>query len=285
MNLAEIEAINERTMKAVRAGTADVARPDLFPFYGFYQADIFDCPAFMMFTANDCPRALEIMYARKFEMGSMKLWCRLARSATGILDIGSHVGVYALTAAALRNDIGIHAFEPNPQAYARLSLHKALNGFGNIVAHPVAVGAQDAVGNFGWMEKDIPQISSGGRLNGKGRQIPVQVAKLDGSGLAAVLGERPLIKIDVEGGEMETFEGMKETLALKPDIILETFFPGACLYLNKRLLPMGYKVYLIRESTGSVEPRERLEARDPKGSDFNQFLSLKTADELAAIMA
>lgn len=99
---------------------------------GFYDVILFDCPSFIMFHLDDCPRARDILTHGKFEPMSMKLWCRLVKDATGILDIGAQVGVYSLAAAALRSDITIHAFEPNPDAYARLELHRRANGFGNI---------------------------------------------------------------------------------------------------------------------------------------------------------
>src|SRR4051812_34182023 len=119
--LTNIAEINRTTLEAIRAGTADWPRD---AFYGYFQVDIFDCPPFAMFTNNDCPRAFNILYQRKFEPGSMALWCRYARSASSILDVGAHVGVYALAAAALRPDLQIHAFEPNPFAAARLRLNK-----------------------------------------------------------------------------------------------------------------------------------------------------------------
>src|SRR5687767_9879995 len=121
MTLEDLEAINRATLAALRANPGKVD-PQKHPYYGYYTADIFECPPFVMFTSNDCPRAWNILYERTFEPQSMKLWCRLAREATGILDIGAHVGVYSLAAAALRKDIDVHAFEPNPYAFARLRL-------------------------------------------------------------------------------------------------------------------------------------------------------------------
>src|SRR5262245_20569340 len=101
-------------------------------FRGFYTVDLFDCPPFQMFSNGDDPRAIEILEYKSFEPHSMRLWCRLVRDATAILDIGAHTGVYSLAAASLRKDIQIHAFEPNPYAAARLRVHKHLNGFANL---------------------------------------------------------------------------------------------------------------------------------------------------------
>src|SRR4051812_21792583 len=110
MQLSELEAQNAATLALLRKGGQKVDFRE-HPYIGFYEVDIFECPPFVMFTGNDCPRGWDILYERSFEPQSMRIWCRLARTATGILDIGAHVGVYSLAAASLRKDIKIHAFE------------------------------------------------------------------------------------------------------------------------------------------------------------------------------
>src|SRR4051812_3718121 len=108
------------------------ASADPLTYCGFFEAAIFDCPPFVMFTNNDCPRSKQIIYEKEFEPRSMALWCSLAKAATTIVDVGAHVGVYSLAAAALRPDLGVHAIEPNPYAFARLRVNKHANGFSNI---------------------------------------------------------------------------------------------------------------------------------------------------------
>lgn len=273
--LAGLAAANRDTLDGIRAGTA--AWPGQ-PYYGYYLVDIFDCPPFAMFTNNDCPRAINILYGRRFEPGSMALWCRYARTATSILDIGAHVGVYALAAASLRRDIKIHAFEPNPFASARLRLHKEFNGFENIVEGRMGLAHKNTVTAFFWgTEKRL--IPSGASLSkrsgGTQEQAYVQLSTLDSLDIGPV-GDRCLMKIDVEGAEALVFTGMTGHLAARPDIILETFSQEKCDAINDLVLPLGYKVYLIREDTGALEPQDRLMARTIESGDFNQFLTTRT---------
>ncbi|MHB1204622.1 MAG: FkbM family methyltransferase [Rhodospirillaceae bacterium] len=273
--LAALADANRATLDAIRAGTA--AWPG-HPYYGYYLADIFDCPPFAMFTNNDCPRAINILYGRTFEPGSMALWCRHARTATSIFDIGAHVGVYALAAASLRPDIKIHAFEPNPFASARLRLHKEFNGFENIVEGRMALAHKNTVTPFFWgTEKRL--IPSGASISksavGVQEQAYVQLATLDSLDIGPV-GDRCLMKIDVEGAEALVFAGMAGHLAARPDIILETFSQQKCDAINELILPLGYNVYLIREDTGALEPQDRLTARTIESGDFNQFLTTRT---------
>jgi FkbM family methyltransferase len=289
MNLRDLQAASERTLKAL-ADSRSTVRADTHPYYGFYEADIFDCPPFLMFTSNDCPRAHDILYARSFEPQSMRLWCRLARGATGILDIGAHVGVYSLAAASLRRDIAIHAFEPNPHAFARLRVHKIINKFDHIVEHPVALGSSNDTVKFSWVKKRPPLIASGAgvgqRAGDSVEETVVPIVALDTQGIAATLGSKPLVKIDVEGGEKEAFKGMQQLLALKPDIILETFSVEACDAINEMIAPLGYNVFLIREAEGAIKHRSKVLAANLMAQkDYNQLLTTRSKQELWSLLA
>ena len=274
--LANLADINRKTLEAIGAGTADWPRD---AFYGFFQVDIFDCPPFAMFTANDCPRAFNIIYEGKFEPGSMALWCRYARQATAILDIGAHVGVYALAAAALRQDIPIYAFEPNPFASARLRVNKDFNGFDNIVEGRMGLAHKNTVGTISWIREKrfIPSgatMSKNLRNDAALEEAYVQLSTLDSLDIGDI-GARGLMKIDAEGAEGFIFTGMPRRLEARPDIILEVFSPDNCAEINARILPLGYKVYLVHEDTGELEPQDRLIPRTRTGVDFNQFLTTR----------
>ena len=289
MDLKDLEAENAATLAAFRSNTAGV-KPETHPFRGYYVADLFECPPFLMFTNNDCPRAADILYQRKFEPASMKIWCRLARTATGILDIGAHVGVYSLAAAALRSDITVHAFEPNPHAYTRLRMHKVLNNFDNIEEHWYAVGHRDETVEFTWYSKSRLIISSGGGVGPRDprkpiEKVPALMRKLDGTGLSSRLGSRPLVKIDVEGGEYRAIKGMKEIMALDADIIIESFHTSACDAINGVIIPLGYNVYRISEMTGLLDQTDHLAPADPASGSFNQLLTRRSLGGMTALLA
>lgn len=275
-SMDKLEKANQSALAAIKTGVAN-SRDN--PYFGYVLADIFDCPPFYMFTNNDCPRSDDILFAKSFEPGSMAAWCRLARNATTVLDIGAQVGVYALAAASLRPDLAVHAFEPNPFAAARLRMNKYVNKFMNIGENYVAVGPKNMQSVVAWRSRgpNIPSGSSVGNFaaewgNQAERALVFQVT-IDSLGVN--LGDRGLIKIDVEGAELGVFQGMAESLKLVPDIILETFSADTCDALNKMLLPLGYHVYRIVEATGQLIQQDRLMPMDIKGQDFNQLLSVR----------
>ena len=241
----------------------------------FFTTDMFDCPPLHLLTLDDCPRARNILIDKEFEPTSMRLWCHLAKSATSILDIGAHVGIYALSAASLRPDLAVHAFEPNPWAYTRLREHIRLNGFTNIAEHHVALCYRTGMAPFSWAEKPGNPISSGGSIGYRGQGCEntfVMGDILDGFKIP--YGDRPLIKIDVEGGEREVFEGGTQMFKSRPDIILETFS-----WTNAKaiwdLLPDDYISYVIEEKSGRLVMGEKLRSMDQRGQNFNQFLTVR----------
>lgn len=292
MRLKDIEVRNAEALNMIQNAPEgfDVADNPQIGYFGYYEVDIFECPTFLMFTNNDCPRGWDIMFCRYFEPQSMKLWCRMARTATGIIDIGAHVGVYSLAAAALRDDVKIHAFEPNPYAYSRLRMHKTVNSFDNIIEYALAISDEIGASYLCWAKKPTLQISSGGTLiarpdsDGVERTL-IQTTILNGTGITATLGERPLMKIDVEGAEAKTFGGITEVLALKPDIILETFSRRSCEAINEIIEPLGYSVYQIFEKEGSVELLDRLRpCKIDENGNFNQLLTMRSPTEISELV-
>ena len=210
----------------------------------------------------------------------MRLWCRLARDATGIVDIGANVGVYALAAASLRRDIPIYAFEPNPHAYARLRVNKMKNGFGNISEGYFAIGHKDKMVDFTWVARPNGHISSGGAVTlSEGRddveRTYAHMVVFDKILGARDLGARGLIKIDVEGAEMSAFAGMQQSVAAhKPDIILETFKQDRCDFINNIVNPLGYSTFVIHEDGPLVETDGLTPAA--RGSEnLNQLLTTR----------
>ncbi len=249
-------------------------------FRGFYTVDIFDCEPFEMFTAGDDPLAEYILHEKRFEPHSIRTMQRLLDGASCFIDIGANVGAYSMVAAKTHPKLPVFAFEPNPLAYARLTLHVKINGLDDRVnVFPMALGAANGHAHFAWVRKTYGWISSGGCLFADPAQIKphhqaavVAVRRLDD--MPVFPEGRALVKCDVEGGEAVVFTGMQNFLkARKPDIILESFFEENCRIITEMTKPLGYRYYKIEES-GSLTEQDRVLPADQKSDSFNQLLTV-----------
>jgi len=242
-----------------------------------------------MFSANDCSVSERILTTGTFEPMSMKIWCRFARKASGIFDIGAHVGTYSLAAAKIRPDLQIQAFEPNPYAYARLRLHKTINGLWNIAENRLALSDATAITRLSWYRKDWLPISSGGTIldmrgSNEHDSVLAEMVRLDELPASKTIGDRGLIKIDVESAEMTVLRGAPGVIQNKPDILIECFSSFRAAEITKMLLPLGYRFYAVMEKEQRIADTDELKKADQKGENFNQFVSVRAKSEIDKIL-
>ncbi|HEU0054310.1 MAG TPA: FkbM family methyltransferase, partial [Longimicrobium sp.] len=133
-----------------------------------------------------------------------------ARPGAVALDVGANVGAYALLMGEwVRPGGRVFAFEPAPDAFAGLSRHVALNGLGEVVT-PVRAAVAATSGRAALLADGIAgtnRLSS----SGEGGGAMVETVSLDE--FCAREGIAPaLIKVDVEGAELEVLRGARETL-------------------------------------------------------------------------
>jgi FkbM family methyltransferase len=170
------------------------------------------------------------------EPGQLREALRLVRSDTVVFDVGANVGLYSLLfARACRK---VYAFEPVPGNLAWLARNLAWNRVSNVTVLPWAAGAESGLTAFAEGEHH-----SEGRVDASGA-MPAFAVSLDA--FAARYGAEPsLIKIDVEGGELDVLRGAIGILrARQPAILLSTHGDGPkadCLGFLKELGYAGAK--------------------------------------------
>ena len=136
-------------------------------------------------------------------------------------DIGASAGIYSIEVAKVFNDtIIVHAFEPQPSLTHCIRISVALNSFRNVHVHEILLGNKEGI-----TELYIPNNSIKASLipsQKAARTINCSITTLD-SFIAVTKPPHPtIIKIDVEGAEMNVFYGAKKTLETNtPVIILE----------------------------------------------------------------
>ena len=163
------------------------------------------------------------MYA--VEASATRFFHTLLRPGMVVLDVGANIGYYTLQAAVRVGPGGqVHAFEPVAASHARLVQNVRLNELTNVAAVRAAAGSRRGSGVI-HLQTDATRGMRGSRLgrsDATGLTEAVDVIPLDDyvneSGIPAV----DVVKIDVEGHELEVLQGMEGILARgSPHVMLE----------------------------------------------------------------
>jgi FkbM family methyltransferase len=156
-----------------------------------------------------------------------------------IYDIGANVGTWTLLAKAIFPNAAVHAFEPLP-SHASSFQHGVAN-ISNITLHPVALGAENGlahlhVTSFSDASSMLP-LSEPGRIQWSLSEIdhvPVTVKRMDDVVAAEQLTLPDLLKLDVQGFELEVLRGAPDCLAHAKAVIIEVsfreFYRGQCRF-------------------------------------------------------
>jgi FkbM family methyltransferase len=121
-------------------------------------------------------------------------------------DVGAHIGQYSLMAAAHCH--AVHSFEANHVTFEALRHNVASNRLRNVSVNECAVCDYAGTAEFYESSGDNPGASS---LYGKEQKVTVQTVTLD-SYAGNINGRPVVIKIDVEGAELQVLRGAKELL-------------------------------------------------------------------------
>jgi FkbM family methyltransferase len=172
------------------------------------------------------------------------------RPGDRVVDVGGNYGHFALAAAACVGAGGhVISVEPNPEAFSRLTVHKAINMLKQIDIHNI--GLSDSPGE---LELSVPRINSGEASFAPSAYADTTCIRCPVRTLDALVDAAPvdLIKIDVEGFETRVLDGAREVLGRdRPLVITEVVSahlaragatPGD---LFARLEPLGYRPYRL----------------------------------------
>jgi FkbM family methyltransferase len=165
-------------------------------------------------------------------------FARLVREGDVVLDIGANVGFYTLLAARMVGPSGrVLAFEPLPDNLPVLRRHLAVNGLTNVDVIPAAVASRSGSRRFNTGE--YPATGQLSELGG----IEVDVVSLDDLRAAGRLSRVDLMKIDVEGAELEVLEGARAVLEeFRPVVIMELHNPEMDRKCPELLRSLGYHI-------------------------------------------
>lgn len=197
-----------------------------------------------------------------YEPGTTAVVKILLRRGMIAVDVGAHVGYYSRLFAKLVGDAGkVYSFEPNPRTFAVLQRNTRM--FSNVSLFNMAVLDRDTA---------IALYESSGRSS----HDSIWESNADSSTGSVLVSARPLdnvlagvsphlIKVDVEGSELEVLHGMTRLLSWSQGLILIVEWSPSCQIgrglppnrLIETIQSFGFKISAIDEATGRVEPMDK----------------------------
>ena len=178
------------------------------------------------------------------------IW-RLLKPGDVFYDVGANAGFFSLIAARAVGPTGrVVAFEPEPSNAACIAEQLRLNELPQCHVVQKAVGDKSSTMIFRRGDD-----SSTGRLIAEGERLPADIAvpviTLDG--FAGEGNEIPdLVKIDVEGAEVEVLQGAQRLLrSPAPPKLLIEIHPGRASPIGDLLTDAGYLLHQPNGDTWS----------------------------------
>jgi FkbM family methyltransferase len=138
-------------------------------------------------------------------------------------DVGANIGYFSLLAATSDPTVKVVAFEPVKDLFQKLERNVLVNGLKNIIVVHTAVGEINEEkeiflagnNNLGMSSFHQPE-------NYSGRKEKVKVLALDDWFQTLGLSRLDLIKLDIEGSELNALKGMRNMLEkFKPLLLIE----------------------------------------------------------------
>ncbi|MBB5855628.1 FkbM family methyltransferase [Amycolatopsis umgeniensis] len=180
-----------------------------------------------------------------------------------ILDIGANVGLFSIYAKRQKPNATLIAFEPIPASVSALRRNIELHGMTGVTVYPLALGEVDRKDVAFTYYPGMPGNSTrhpetkNEHFAAQAVEVRVEVATV-----SSVLARHPelervdLVKIDVEGSELEVLAGLSEGdwAKIQSWVIEISDADGQLGVLRKTLESHGYTVEAELDDKIMVEP-------------------------------
>lgn len=186
------------------------------------------------------------------EPDTARIFYGAAASARITLDIGAHLGYFALLAAHANPAGQVYAFEPLIRVREGLERNVALNAAANVRCVAAAAGSPAGSAEFFHVRgRGMPSSSSLSRSfmesvasAGELTSAIVEVVEIDDFVDEHELVGIDLVKVDTETTEDAVFRGMLRTLRRdRPQIVCELLDAGVGRAIEAMLEPLGYDFF------------------------------------------
>lgn len=196
---------------------------------------------YMLFNHNDVYIGRSFQEYGEFSKGEVEMFLRIVAEGDVVVEAGGNIGAHTIPLAKTVGATGrVFTFEPQRLVYQLLCANIALNSLSNVEAQNVAVGA--AAG-----EIVVPHLSPDQHTNfgglGLGQYKTGEtrpVITLDSLDLDACR----LLKIDVEGMELEVLQGAGQLVErCRPVMYIENDREDRSAALIEHIQQLGYRLF------------------------------------------
>src|SRR5580658_5424934 len=210
--------------------------------------------AFPLFAPQSGVAAL-IYFQGASEPGTANFIKQFLKPGMVFVDVGAHLGEYTILAASILEASGyVHAFEARPDTFEILVRNIELNKAQSIAARPYAVWCEEGFCEFArTADPSVSALRPGGNDAEDRSLIRVPTVTLDRYFADPGVSKPNLIKIDVEGAELQVLKGARSLLSSpeSPLLIVEygrintAAFGYRSEEVCKFLRELGYTIYQL----------------------------------------
>lgn len=232
--------------------------------WGFTKCSAGDHEFLMALMGNDDGVALRFYNNGYYEKFTMTLWASLSCKSKTILDIGAHTGSYTIAARTANQSAKVISIEPHYLNFSRLALNLRANGYQPSDIYMIAASDSNDYVYF-QVPKGDGYHSSGGTVAKTGRNISqdgywVNAVSLDNFLQGSTKSTLDLLKIDVEGYEVNVLKGMSKIISdIKPTIFFECI-TDSNNELEEFFKENNYKIYYVDDKKEIIMEVENIKA-------------------------
>lgn len=211
-----------------------------------------------------------------FEPTTSEIVQKLLRPGDTVVDVGANIGYFSLMFARCVGPTGrVLSFEPVPKLAASLKRNLEINQFSHVSISSHALSDHRATARFFAGPNENSGLSSLREPRDCSESFDVDLAPFDD--LVPDCENVSLIKIDVEGAELQVLRGMTKLLQnQRPDILIEITdsflreLGDSAEALQQFVAQFGYACYEIRD--GRISLRTESYSAPPK--QWNALLTV-----------
>lgn len=183
-----------------------------------------------------------------------KVLAAILRTDDVLYDIGANVGFFTIIGSRLVGPAGkVYAFEPLPNNASAISHNAKLNDFANVTVIAKAVSNKSGSATLVLStEPTLAKLQDSEFKNVPTGSINVETIRIDDLLDTHAIARPSVVKIDVEGVEVDVLNGMLKTLSNEAPLILCENH-GRNADVSKILDACGYWQFVVEDPDKSLE--------------------------------